>query len=174
MLQRALRLPVSIEREPYEAALGKLTIEFSWLHFALERFGWKLWKLRPVDGMVLTKDLPTKHLVEKLRQSAGCAIPKAADLRDFNSILKRVEKVADNRNELLHSLWSFNSESVTRFNRKRPTVEVVSSIEDIKNLNRDIRDRTAELQEFVEREPLKSPLGMALEECIKRKKPKDG
>lgn len=174
LIDSVLLLPPSIDRAPYEAALGKLTMRFSALHFMLEAFGWKLWQLGPSTGMVLTKDLQTKHLVEKLRQSADRAIPNAADLRDFKSILKKVEKVAEKRNELLHSLWSFNGESATRSNRKDFTVTVITSIDEINKLNRDILDTMDELYKFEEREPLKSPLGMALKEDTKRKKTKDG
>lgn len=163
-----------MERGPYEEALGKLTIRFSWLHFQLEVFGWKLWKLELSTGTVLTKDLQTKHLVDKLRQSAGRAIPKAADLRDFKLILKKVEKVAEKRNELLHSLWSFNSENVTRISKKRVTIEVSTSIDEIKALNREIASTAAELYEFEERGSLElPPLALALKEYIKRKRLKD-
>lgn len=173
MLNSIPLFPNRIEA-PYEAALGKLTIRFSWLHFVLEVFGWKLWKLEPGAGMVLTKDLQTKHLIEKLRQSADFAIPKAADLKDFKSILKRVEKAAEKRNELLHSMWSFGSGSISRFNRKRPTVKVVASIDEINHLTRSILATIDELLEFEEREPLKIPLELALEEYIQRKKQKVG
>lgn len=162
-----------IDSAPYEAALGKLTIRFSSLHFLLEAFAWKLWKVEPSTGMILTKDLPTKHLVEKLRQSADRAIPKAADLREFKSILKKVEKVARKRNDLLHSLWFFKSESVTRFNRKRAATEEATSIDEIKALNLEITETAVELYEFEERDPLKPPLALALEEYIKRKSLKE-
>jgi hypothetical protein len=166
-------LPLRIET-PYEVTLGKLTIRFSWLHFVLEVFGWKLWKLEPAAGIVLTKDLQTKHLVEKLRQSAHLAIPKAADLEDFKSILKRVEKVAEKRNELLHSMWSFDSGSISRINRKRLTVKVVTSIDEINHLNNSITATIEELFNFEKREPLKSHVALALEEYIQRKKQKVG
>ena len=173
LLQRA-PLPPSIESGPYEEALGKLTIGFSWLHFQLEAFAWKLWKLELSTGTVITKDLQTKHLVEKLQQSAGRAIPKAADLREFQSILKRVTKVAEKRNELLHSLWSFNSESATRFSKKRVAIEVSTSIDEIKALNKEITSTAAELYEFEKRDPLElPPLALALKEYIKRKRLKD-
>lgn len=59
---------------PYERALGKLSIRFSLLHLTLEQFSWDVWGVYTALASILTKDLPTKHLVEKLRASADIVI----------------------------------------------------------------------------------------------------
>jgi hypothetical protein len=153
---------------PYETALGKLTIRFSRLHFLLEIFGWKVWKLDPTVGTTLTKDLQMKHLIEKLRQSVDLAMTEATDRKDFRSILQKAEKIAEERNEL-HSLWTFDHEkqSVTRFNRKRLTMKVVPSVEEINRLNRAITKLTVELHEFAERDSLEAPIVRALKKLQK-------
>lgn len=45
---------------PYQKALGKLTMEFSLLHFSLERFSWEVWNLTEPMAQILTKDLQLK------------------------------------------------------------------------------------------------------------------
>lgn len=89
---------------PYEKALGKLIIRFSLLHVTLEQYSWHLWGIKGRSALV-TRDLPTTHLVEKLRSTAQSVIPWEKDRKDFLFILKKVERVAIRRNELLHSLW---------------------------------------------------------------------
>ncbi len=63
-------LPNNAEAE-YERALGRLTIIFSQLHFFLESFGWKVWRLGSIFGSILTGDLPIKQLVAKFRETEG-------------------------------------------------------------------------------------------------------
>ena len=88
----------------YERALGRLAISFSLLHYLLERIGWAFWGLHPEFAQILTKDLPIKHLAEKLRASM-----KEIELDDnvydkLSRILKKIEQLAEQRNDLLHAL----------------------------------------------------------------------
>ena len=55
---------------PYERALGKLAIRFSLLHFTLEMFSWEMWGIKGTLASILTRDLTTNHLLEKLREGA--------------------------------------------------------------------------------------------------------
>ena len=161
--------PNKLVQADYEKALGRLTIRFSWLHYFLETFGWKVWGLNPTSGSILTKDLQTKHLVIKLRDSSKYAIPRDHDRKRFISILNRIEKAAEKRNDLLHSLWIFHGPSVGRFNKKSPNLESFTTLQDIEQLNRSLMEISIDLAEFKDSGPVKAPLVAALEDYIRSK-----
>lgn len=151
--------------EPYERALGKLSIRFSLLHSILEQFGWDLWGMDAHAASILTKDLPTKQLVKKLRDSVRLVNCKEEDRKQFLSILTRVEKVADKRNEFLHSIWIIKEgQPILCFSRKRG--ELVGpdapSSEDIGDLSRSIMNIVAEFIAFKDGVPLISLIGRGL------------
>ncbi|MGE3486673.1 MAG: hypothetical protein AB7L09_18290 [Nitrospira sp.] len=138
--------------EEYEKALGRLTMRFSWLHLFLESFGWLAWKLHPDIRLTVTRDFQTKHLVAKLRETAKFTIPQDADRKCFLSILKRVEKAAERRNDLLHSLWEFHGESVKKTSKKRFDSEIAPTVQDINQFNRSLLTIVKDLAEFTGRE----------------------
>jgi hypothetical protein len=117
----------------------------------------------------LTRDLQIKHLVKKLRESSTGAIPKDEDRKHFSSILNRVEKAAEKRNDLLHSLWTFQGQSVRRLNKKRPHLEDIPTVHDIDLFNGSLLEIANDLAEFQNSEPLKSPVIAALEEYTRQK-----
>jgi hypothetical protein len=80
----------------YERALGQMSIRFSLLHAVLEELGWKIWGLNKQVGPILTKNLPIKQLVKKIRDSTVLFLPKDVSA-ELNAILNRVEKAADRR-----------------------------------------------------------------------------
>ena len=138
---------------PYERALGKLSMEFSLLHILLEQFSWGVWNLHGPLGLILTKDLPVTHLVEKLRSSIEHVILRQDDRKAFQSILSKVGKAAKQRNELLHSLWVIRGgEPIFCFSRKRgPLVGLdAPSIQEINALTENIKDIVFEFQKFKE------------------------
>jgi len=121
----------------HERALGKLAMRFSLLHVALEWFSWKAWNLDPRSGRILTKDLRVTHLAEKLEKTAEYVIPRMDNRKKFLSILKEIKKVAEKRNELLHSIWFIREgEPVWCFSRTRgdlagtnaPSVEQINEL----------------------------------------------
>lgn len=107
----------------YERALGQMSIRFSLLHALLEELGWKIWGLNKQVGPILTKDLPIKQLVKKIRDTTDLFLPRDVSA-EFNAILKSVEKVADRRNEFLHSVWtiSMKKRQAIFISRKRGTL----------------------------------------------------
>lgn len=139
----------------YERALGRLTIRFSWLHLFLESFGWRVWRLQPDSCSIVTKDLQTKHLVVKLRETAKYAIPQDADRRCFLSILKKVEKAAERRNDLLHSLWQFPDESVIKINKKLTKLDIAPTAQEINQFSSSLTAIGRDLVKFMERPSLK-------------------
>lgn len=68
---------------PYERALGKLSIRFSLLHLTLEQFSWDVWGVNVPLASIITKNLTTKHLVEKLRTSADLVISLKEEGQNF-------------------------------------------------------------------------------------------
>ena len=135
---------------PYERALGRLSIRFSLLHALLEQFSWKIWGLNERVGTILTKDLPTKHLVKKIRDSAEL-LAKDEIRKKLLALLNRVEKVADKRNEFLHSIWIIRKGQPTFFlSRKRGRLvgPQAPSVEDINAFSRDIMMLVADCMEL--------------------------
>ncbi len=148
----------------YENALGKLTINFSLLHFVLERFGQKIWNLNGPSAMILTKDLQLKHLAVKLRASAEHVIPDQTDRKTFISILNRAENAAEKRNEFLHSLWIFEAdEPVYCFSRKRGALEGpdAPSVDHINELSTTIEDIVVDFAKFKRRHRHGSVIGLS-------------
>ncbi len=125
---------------PYERALGKLSIRFSLLHSLVEEFGWRIWGLNSDVGAILTKDLPTKQLVKKIRDSAKLFFAKEAACRELVAILNKVEDVADRRNEFLHSIWHTRNGQPIFISRKRGRLidREAPSAEDIDDLTHEI------------------------------------
>jgi hypothetical protein len=143
---------------PYEKALGKLAIRFSLLHFLLEQFTWEIWRLDKDLGMILTKDLRVTHLAEKLCASAEHVILRRDDRRAFLSILNKVKKAANERNELLHSLWIITEgEPVFCISRKRGRLvgPDAPSADQINDLSKTILEIIGDFDDFKERRPLR-------------------
>ncbi len=143
----------------YQKALGKLTMDLSFLHFALERFGWVIWNLNGPMAQILTKDLQLKALATKLRASTDHAISEKEDRRIFLSILKRVENVAEQRNEFLHSLWLITEdEPVLCFSRKRGVLEGADAptVDQINDLSLKINEVSIDFAEFKKRQEIRN------------------
>jgi hypothetical protein len=160
-LERNFRAQAHFEA-PYERALGKLTIRFSLLHISLESFAWDAWGLATRTAHVLTRDLSTQHLVEKLRSSEEWLLYTQKDREDFRGILNRIESVASRRNELVRSLWLIDAGTPVRsFNRKKQAGGNVASVDEINRLSRTITEILADLLAFRERRPLEQ-VGLGL------------
>jgi hypothetical protein len=150
-------------RTSYEKALGKLAMQFSLLHIVLELFSWEIWGLSADIGLILTKDLPIKHLAEKLRASSEHRFSKA-DRNKFHSILKRIEKISEQRNALLHAMWVIEDgkpvfclrKTRGKFNMEVPTVNYINAI------NSSVLEITADLLAFKDRPPSGGLLGLGL------------
>jgi hypothetical protein len=134
-------------REAYQLALGSLTINFSLLHFLLERVAWDLWKVKGASATIITKDLRMSHLVEKLKATANDAIPQD-ERPQFLDLLKRAGKAAEDRNELLHSLWIIeDGQPVLCISRKRGALSgsQVPSVEDIEAVSASLVELSNEI-----------------------------
>lgn len=105
-------------RVAYQKALGSLAINFSLLHFHLEMFSWEVFAVDHQTGQILTKDLPTTKLIQKLRSCCDHRAIKPTERHQLSDLLKQIEKAAERRNELLHNLW-FISEGQPSFCYKR-------------------------------------------------------
>lgn len=172
LIEKQLEEQEKLERS-YERAIGKLAIRFSLLHFLLELFSWEVWNQNPALGRILTKDLPTKHLIEKLRSSAKHRILKESDRKVFLGILRRAEKTAEKRNDILHSLWLIRKgEPVFCFSRKRGalTGSETPTANDIEGLTASIADLLADFIEFKKKEPLRGATELALEGLLPKGK----
>ena len=167
LTQRQLEVLNRLKRQ-YERALGKLAMRFSLLHVTLEWFSWKAWNLNPRSGRILTKDLRVTHLAEKLEKTAEYVIPRMDNRKMFLSILKEIKKVAEKRNELLHSFWFIREgEPVWCFNRTRGELigTDAQSVEQINELCSAINNILEDFGRFEEKNPLMGMglLGMNLE-----------
>ena len=155
----------------YERALGKLSIRFSLLHLTLEQFSWDLWGVNAPLASILTKDLTTKHLVEKLRASADIVIIRKEERINFISILGRIEKVAERRNELLHSIWIIKQgEPVLCVSKRRGRLvgPDAPSVSEINDLIRSIKQIVEDFMRFTAKTPLRGLFGLGLSSDEKR------
>ena len=163
-------------REAYQKALGALAISFSLLHFHLEVFSWDVFGVDHQTGQILTKDLPTKQLVQKLRLCSNHRAIQEKDRKDFHRILKQVETAAEQRNELLHDLWLIHEgQPVFCYKRRGRSGKVPApSLSDIHSSNRTIQALTVKLIDFKERAPISIPsfigIGHPIEEIAKSRK----
>lgn len=134
----------------YERALGKLSIRFSLLHTLVEEFSWRIWGINSDLGAILTKDLPTKQLLKKLRDSARLFFSKEPAGKDLIAIFKKMEDVADRRNEFLHSIWVIREGKSIFISRKRGQLldEEAPTAEDINDLSREIMNLVTDFMEI--------------------------
>ncbi len=150
-------------QQSYEQALGKLAINFSLLHYLLERFGWITWGLHTEFAQILTRDLPTKHLVEKLRASLRELELESDISTELLTILKKAEKLAEVRNELLHAMWVFEDEKpVVCYRRRAKAPDLTApTVSEIESLGASIIEVANELIDFNNRNPLLSVIAIA-------------
>jgi len=116
----------------------------------LEKISWELWGLDPTVGSIITKDLRTTHLVEKLLASTDKGIPPT-HTKEFCALLKRAGKIAHTRNEWLHRLWILNDgEPVVRVSKKHGLIrgKDVPSLDILAVFNHSILDLAGALAEF--------------------------
>jgi hypothetical protein len=117
----------------YERALGEMSIRFSLLHSLVEEFSWRIWGLDRDVGIIVTKDLPTKQLVKKLRDSAKLFFAKETAW-----------------NEFLHSIWVIRNGQPIFISRKRGHLldREAPSAEDIRDLSREIMNLVTDFMEM--------------------------
>lgn len=144
----------------YERALGQMSIRFSLLHSLLEELGWKVWGLNKRVGPILTKDLPTKQLVKKIRDSTKLFLDRDLS-KKLSTILNKVEDVADRRNEYLHSIWVISKGQPIFISRKRGTLldRQAPTAEDITDLSRNIMNLVADFMEIEDGKNLLTRIG---------------
>jgi len=109
----------SSSEQAYDQALGRLARYFSLLQYVLERFSWRIWRLRKKFAHILTKDLPIKHLSEKVLASFKEIESDQKIQKELRLILKKVGKIAESRNELLHAIWKIENGKPVEFRTRR-------------------------------------------------------
>ena len=105
------------------------------------------------------------HLVEKLRDCAEIILSRKDNQEKLCSILIRVEKAAQKRNELLHSIWLItDGQPVSCMSRKRGVLPHgdVPSVDDINEATHSIIRLIGKFLEFKDSARYRAPglLGM--------------
>lgn len=121
-------------RAAYQKALGSLAMNFSLLHFQLEMFSWEAFKVDHETGQILTKDLPTSKLIEKLQSCCEHRAIPQEQRTQLSKLLKEIKKAAEERNELLHNLW-FIDEGQPAFCYKRGKGKVLHSAPTVSDIS---------------------------------------
>lgn len=147
-------------RVAYQKALGSLAMNFSLLHFQVEIFSWEVFQVDHQTGQILTKDLPTSKLIEKLESCCNRrAIPQ--DQRtQLSKLLKQIMKASEQRNELLHNLWFIDEgQPAFCYNRKRGKGKVQSAptVSDIIEFARSIESLFLKLVDFKNTASIRTP-----------------
>lgn len=160
-------------RESYEKTLGALVINFSLLHYLLEDFSHEVFAISEPTATIVLNDLPLTRLIEKLRECAKHRMLRESDQKEFSAILKRAEKTAKQRNELMHALWIINDgRPVFCYRRRNKAQSQAPSISEINALTRSILPLLIDLNKFTERETLSSPAVEAVANALMEQKKK--
>lgn len=147
----------------YERALGRLAINFSLLHKVAEAFAWQTWGIHEEFSQILTKDLPFKQLVIKLRASLEKLELETDVSIEVMSLLKRAEKLAEQRNDLLHAMWVMGKDRPVLCIPRREKEPLIKTptVEEIDELSREIADIAVNLFDFANRNRLMTPVAIA-------------
>jgi hypothetical protein len=149
-------------QKKYESRIGRIAMVFPLIHAVLERHSWLLWGLEPEFGRIVTKDLPTKHLVEKIRASLRELDGEEEAITELKEILKRVEALSKRRNELFHSLWVMQGEQpVFISNRRHPREQPIPELQQLEKLYNSVADLSTDLLEFSRRNRWLGGIGLA-------------
>ncbi len=92
--------------EQYEKALGKLAMQFSFLHVVLEQAAWWIWGLHREVGRVLTKEMRFGLLVDKLRGTTKILNWDDPTISELSQLLSKAKQLSERRNEYLHAMWN--------------------------------------------------------------------
>ncbi len=147
-------------RAAYQKALGSLAMNFSLLHFQLEMFSWDVFDVDHQTGQILTKDLPTSKLIEKLQSCCKRrAIPPEQRIQ-LSKLLDHIKKAAEERNELLHNLWFIDEgQAAFCYNRVRGKgkVHLAPTVSDISEFARSLEVLFIKLVDFKDRASIRIP-----------------
>ena len=138
-------------RAAYQKALGSLAMNFSLLHFQVEMFSWGVFQVDHQTGQILTKDLPTSKLIEKLESCCKRRAIPPDQRTQLSKLLKQIMKASEERNELLHNLWFIDEgQPAFCYNRKRGkgTVQSAPTVSDIIEFARLIEILCIKLVDF--------------------------
>lgn len=167
MVEGIPKLPISGDVAAYERVLGALTIDFSYMHFYLEHFAWQAWGVAEDQGKIITQDLRTSHLIKQIKDSIDCLKCNKEDSDALRQLLAKMEKAAERRNELLHSLWIIQEGApVFCMSRKRGVliagdVPTISGLEDFSILLLRLTRDLFELSKKILKKPLIFNIGLA-------------
>lgn len=121
-------------RTAYQKAIGSVAMNFSLLHFHLEMFSWDVFAVDHQTGRILTTDLPTTKLIEKLQSCCKRRAIPPEQRTQLSRLLTDIEKASTKRNEMLHNLWSID-EGQPAFYYKRRKGEVVHSVPTVSEIS---------------------------------------
>jgi hypothetical protein len=100
------KLPQPAEHgEPYLIALGRIAASFSLLEHLLTITTWGL--IGPA-GALVTEDVKFNSLLKLFRALVKRQTDDSEILKAAKRWCNRAERVAQNRNQMLHSMWTFN------------------------------------------------------------------
>ena len=107
--------------------------------------------------------MPFKALVVKLRLSIRELNLEQDVNRSLSQILKKAEKVAEQRNELLHALWIIEEgKPVLCFKRhEKDVTSQAPTIDEIQKLCETIVNTANDLLDLQEQNPLMTPIAIA-------------
>jgi hypothetical protein len=90
-----------------EQAIGRLVMRLSFVHLLLELNLCTLLGVEPEKGRILTEDLPFSSLVRRFLRAVKTKNPHPDVLKQFDKLLKGLQKTHEKRNSVVHAFWTF-------------------------------------------------------------------
>jgi hypothetical protein len=151
---------VDVEEE-YAKCIGRIAMYFPLIHNILERFAWNLWGIPFQFAKILTKDLPSKQLVTKIRASLAEMELEEDVSKELKALLKRVEELTHRRNRIFHSMWTLEGDRPVLVERHADTHSDSPDLEDLNKLLHSVTDLVDDLWKFSRRNKLMGAIGLA-------------
>ena len=120
------------------------------LHFSVERALWRIACRDEASGSTLTRDLPFSALFRKYCIIAETRIESSDDKRILKELEKQAERLSNERNKLIHSLWIMeDGRPISRYNRKVPVSEATfPTVDEITTIAKGIASLNANFFAF--------------------------
>jgi len=104
-------------RDDHLKAMGLITVNFSLLENTIAFIIWLLLGLDQQTGQIITSELSFRRLLELFSSLCRNKKNDKVTLEKLKTLLKRIEHAEQERNKIIHSMWTAGNdeETITRF-----------------------------------------------------------
>lgn len=113
---------MAISDEHYRA-IGRISVEFGEIEMWVSSFAWALIDQEQSIGQIVTAGMSFSRQLDLLSSLFQHRCHDTTKLNDFNDLTKRLSKLSDKRNTIIHSLWLRQSKDSTEATRLKITAK---------------------------------------------------